>query len=357
MGIFKPIKHMFSGTGGGTIQAKDPATGQPDQGPPSVKEAMLSMIAESPALPHIPSTPADTKDRFHDNSPASLQEEISARALVTTTTERVRLLSMHPHMYEVEDFLTDEESTHLKELVVNSLARSKISATGGGAVTTPNRTSSGCFVPTRLSSTDPIVIRIENRIAKHIGCSASAEGGAESLYVIRYLEGEFFKLHFDNKHVSRGERVKRSMTIMLYLSDVEEGGQTIFPLATPIAEVDDLTHADGGHTSLFRRFFPSATSRNPNQADPDALIDQEAWWQENIEKATGRLRDGYDGHNGYRGVIVQPKRNKALFFHNTDARGDEDLLTVHAGLPVVRGVKWAATKWVHGDAMMPKWPL
>ena len=345
---------MFGGAGEDASQSKGASTERVDLGPPSVAEAMLNNFAESRAHPRKVITPPDTKDRFHDNSPASLQEEISANKPEETTLGRIHVLSMHPQMYEVEDFLTDEESLHLKSLVVNSLTRSKISATGGGAVMTPNRTSTGCFVPTRLSSTDPIVIRIESRIAKHIGCSASAESGAESLYVIRYLEGEFFKLHFDNKHVPRGDRVKRSVTVMLYLSDVEEGGQTIFPLATPVTPEDDLTPTSGSHTSLFRRLFPSSTSRNSNPTDPDALIDQEAWWQENIDQATGRLHESYSGHNGYQGVIVQPKRNKALFFHNTDARGEEDLLTVHAGLPVVRGVKWAATKWVHGDAT---WPL
>jgi prolyl 4-hydroxylase len=46
------------------------------------------------------------------------------------------------------------------------------------------------------------------------------------------------------------------------------------------------------------------------------------------------------------GLEVQPRKGCAVFFANTDANGVPDQQTLHAGEPVVRGVKFIATKWL-----------
>ncbi|TFV89320.1 hypothetical protein E4K72_21595, partial [Oxalobacteraceae bacterium OM1] len=46
------------------------------------------------------------------------------------------------------------------------------------------------------------------------------------------------------------------------------------------------------------------------------------------------------------GLQVQPKKGSAVFFANTDTYGRVDQLTLHAGEPVVKGVKYVATKWL-----------
>jgi prolyl 4-hydroxylase len=46
------------------------------------------------------------------------------------------------------------------------------------------------------------------------------------------------------------------------------------------------------------------------------------------------------------GLEVQPKKGNAVYFANTDAYGAPDRETLHAGMPVVKGVKFIANKWL-----------
>lgn len=46
------------------------------------------------------------------------------------------------------------------------------------------------------------------------------------------------------------------------------------------------------------------------------------------------------------GYEVRPMRGAALYFADVDAQGVEDPSTLHAGVPVIRGVKYIATKWL-----------
>lgn len=46
------------------------------------------------------------------------------------------------------------------------------------------------------------------------------------------------------------------------------------------------------------------------------------------------------------GLTVVPKKGSAVYFEYCNAAGDVDPLTLHAGMPVLAGEKWIATKWV-----------
>lgn len=43
---------------------------------------------------------------------------------------------------------------------------------------------------------------------------------------------------------------------------------------------------------------------------------------------------------------IGPKKGAALYFEYADSHGHVDPLTLHGGLPVLRGEKWIATKWM-----------
>lgn len=45
----------------------------------------------------------------------------------------------------------------------------------------------------------------------------------------------------------------------------------------------------------------------------------------------------------------------ALLFFNLDAAGRPDPHSMHAGCPVLAGVKWTATKWIHAAPFRPEW--
>jgi prolyl 4-hydroxylase len=46
------------------------------------------------------------------------------------------------------------------------------------------------------------------------------------------------------------------------------------------------------------------------------------------------------------GLEVWPRKGNAIFFQNTNAHHIPDRRTLHAGTPVVRGVKTIANKWL-----------
>ena len=43
---------------------------------------------------------------------------------------------------------------------------------------------------------------------------------------------------------------------------------------------------------------------------------------------------------------VQPREGDVLWFHNVSPDGEGDHLAAHTACPVVKGVKWTATKWI-----------
>jgi prolyl 4-hydroxylase len=45
-------------------------------------------------------------------------------------------------------------------------------------------------------------------------------------------------------------------------------------------------------------------------------------------------------------MTVRPKKGSAVYFEYCNARGDLDVRLLHAGLPVAKGDKWIATKWI-----------
>lgn len=61
------------------------------------------------------------------------------------------------------------------------------------------------------------------------------------------------------------------------------------------------------------------------------------------------LNEGFAGgetHFPKLSVTIRPKAGDAVAFTNTLADGSVDPLSLHAGLPVVQGVKWLATRWI-----------
>lgn len=61
------------------------------------------------------------------------------------------------------------------------------------------------------------------------------------------------------------------------------------------------------------------------------------------------LNDGFVGGETYfptPGLTIAPAAGDAILFVNADATGRPDPRANHAGLPVIQGVKWLATRWI-----------
>nr|XP_043634565.1 probable prolyl 4-hydroxylase 10 [Erigeron canadensis] len=143
---------------------------------------------------------------------------------------------------------------------------------------------------------DEIVRAIEKRIAEFT--FLPVEHG-EGLQVLRFEVGQKFGPHFDfylNDYNIRNEG-QRMVTVVMYLSDVEEGGDTVFPSAKGI-------YSDVRWRSAFSEC-------------------------------------------GKRGLSVKPKTGDALVFWNIKPDGTSDDSSLHGECPVIKGTKWTATKWIH----------
>lgn len=129
-----------------------------------------------------------------------------------------------PRAFVFHEFLTDEECDHLVSVAQAGLTHSGVvdTETGGSSIS-DIRTSMGAFIPRGL---DAIVQGVEQRIAEW---SMIPEENGEAIQVLRYEKSQEYRAHYDYFFHKGGEANNRIATALLYLSEVEEGGETVFP--------------------------------------------------------------------------------------------------------------------------------
>ena len=117
--------------------------------------------------------------------------------------------------------LSNEECDELIRLSKDKMQRSKIGSTHA---VTELRTSSSMFFQ---EGENEIVVRVENRISSIM--SIPIEHG-EGMQILRYTPGQEYKAHHDYfSSTSEGVKNNRISTLIMYLNDVEQGGETFFP--------------------------------------------------------------------------------------------------------------------------------
>nr|WP_246942872.1 2OG-Fe(II) oxygenase [Bacillus pinisoli] len=126
-----------------------------------------------------------------------------------------------PLVVVLGNVLSDEECDELIRLSQDRMERSKV-----GSVRAVNelRTSSSVFLPEDESD---VVTRVEKRISQIM--NIPVEHG-EGLQILNYQIGQEYKAHFDFfTSASKVVKNPRISTMVMYLNDVEEGGETYFP--------------------------------------------------------------------------------------------------------------------------------
>lgn len=206
----------------------------------------------------------------------------------------IETLSWSPRAFLYHNFLSEEETMHIISIAKPLMRRSTVIGLDGQDVETGIRTSYGTFI-SRMS--DNIITDIEERIAKWTHMNISHQ---EDLQVLRYGPGQEYKAHYD----SIVETSPRIATVILYLNNVEKGGETAFPRTTP------------------RETIPV-----------------------NAEMFSSCARNS---------VAVKPRKGDALLFFSMNPDMSSDSASLHAGCPVIEGVKWTATKWIHTAAFRPE---
>lgn len=208
-------------------------------------------------------------------------------------------VSWYPRAFHLHDVMSPEECDELLELARPRVRRSTVidSVTGESKID-PIRTSEQCFLN---RGKFPLVTMLENRLAR-ITMLPPYHG--EDLQVLKYGVGQKYDAHHDVGELDSksgaqlaAEGGHRVATVLLYLTDVEEGGETHFPL-------------EG---------------------------------REGLE----RLRRGHIDYKTCEGGLrVAPRAGDALLFWNVHPNATLDKRALHGGCPVVRGEKWVATKWI-----------
>ncbi|KAK6131032.1 hypothetical protein DH2020_035230 [Rehmannia glutinosa] len=204
------------------------------------------------------------------------------------------ILSWEPRAFIYHNFLSKEECEHLINLAKPHMAKSTVvDSKTGKSKDSRVRTSSGMFL---RRGRDKVITTIEKRIADYT--FIPAEHG-EGLQVLHYEVGQKYEPHYDYflDEFNTKNGGQRIATVLMYLSDVEEGGETIFPAAK------------GNFSSV-------------------------PGWNEMSECAK-------------RGLAVKPKMGDALLFWSMRPDATLDPTSLHGGCPVIKGNKWSSTKWMH----------
>ena len=184
-----------------------------------------------------------------------------------------------PNVALFANLLSEQECDKLIQLSAGKLRRSEVvDRAGGGVQVSGVRTSEGTYFQ---RGENAVVQRLEQRIAALTGIPVEQ---GEPLQILHYgVGGEYLPHHdyFDPADPGSAEHLQwggqRIATLVMYLNDVDAGGQTRFP------DID---------------------------------------------------------------LEVMPQRGSAVYFEYFNQAGEVDPRCLHAGMPVLRGEKWIATKWM-----------
>ena len=130
------------------------------------------------------------------------------------------VLNELPLIIKFNNVLSDLECDTLIRNAIDRLERSKLANKEVSQI----RTSSGMFFDENES---PFISEIEHRISQLMHVPVEH---AEGLQVLHYEPGQQFKTHFDyfrEQHPSY--KNNRISTLVIYLNDVDNGGETTFP--------------------------------------------------------------------------------------------------------------------------------
>jgi prolyl 4-hydroxylase len=197
------------------------------------------------------------------------------------------LLSHRPRIMFYPEFLSEDECEFLIDTAKGKLKRSEVvSEQRVQAVRTSTQT---WLAPEEY----PIVMNIYSRLKDITGIKET-----ELLQILHYDVGQKYNAHTDFFRPDQGERdSNRAATAYMYLSDVEDGGETWFPRANGNEHPHDLIACD-------------------------------------------------------KGLLVKPSKGALVLFYDLKPSGESDPDSLHAACPVKEGVKWGATFWLHTKGLL-----
>eukprot|EP00884_Botryococcus_braunii_P010482 jgi/Botrbrau1/19435/Bobra.0338s0058.2 len=201
-------------------------------------------------------------------------------------------VSWKPRAFLFKKFLTWDECDYLVRKARPLMVKSEVvDPDTGNSIDSKDRTSTGTFFSRRE---DEVISRIEKRLslATHL-----PEDHMEGLQILHYQHGQKYLPHHDyfyDKYNTGPEKGgQRMATVLMYLTEAEEGGETVFPEA-------------------------------------ETKVDGEGW-----------------SECARKGLAVKTRKGDALLFYSMTPDGEVDPRSLHGSCPTTKGDKWSATKWIH----------
>ncbi|RUS47381.1 2OG-Fe(II) oxygenase [Cohnella sp. AR92] len=140
---------------------------------------------------------------------------------IRTADREIRIIGKmeEPLILILENVLSDSECDALVELAKDRMQRARIGKTHA---VSEIRTNSSMFFE---EGENELIQAIEARVSELMNVPIAH---AEPLQVLHYQAGEQYQPHYD--YFTAGDVANnRISTLVIYLSDVEEGGETAFP--------------------------------------------------------------------------------------------------------------------------------
>jgi len=201
--------------------------------------------------------------------------------------------------------------------------RLKRSSTGAvGYTVDSKRTSEGAF-----DIKSEVAMAVKRRTFDLLGIFPYDESYADGLQVLRYNQTAAYIQHMDwiepfdetdHDWDSAGDGTNRFATVLLYLSDVEEGGETVFSQAKP---------AGGGDSPIVTKKEALAeTNLYLSERNLSHLFVEGSWQRNMVAECRSRL-------------VMRPRKAEALLFYSQLPDGAVDRLSLHGGCPVIEGQK------------------
>ncbi|XP_004511865.1 probable prolyl 4-hydroxylase 9 [Cicer arietinum] len=209
-----------------------------------------------------------------------------------------QILSLKPRALYFPNFASAEQCETIIEIATKKgLTPSAVNLPPGvpQESTRSIRSSSGAFYSVFDDKTG-VLDAIEEKISK---ATQIPRNHGEDFNILRYKVGQKYNSHYDAFNYGKFDprNSQRMASFLLYLTDVEEGGETMFPFEN------------------------------------------------------GLNMDGSYGYAECIGLRVKPRKGDGLLFYSLFPNGTVDRTSLHGSCPVIKGDKWVATKWLRNQEL------
>ncbi|ROT77583.1 hypothetical protein C7M84_003767 [Penaeus vannamei] len=153
---------------------------------------------------------------------------------------RLEEMSLDPYIVVFRDFLTEAQTEAIKGIAKPRLTTSRHRGPGGNFISSMVRTSSTAWLRESVDDRKKLLVNMTRKIEFATGLHALESSAGEDYQVANYGIGGLYVTHTDYLMINPDPRAytpwehfmgDRFATFMVYLSDVEAGGATVFPRA------------------------------------------------------------------------------------------------------------------------------